>query len=131
MSGGRLIVRSPVALEPYAKHLLEYLKHWAEKAPGRTFLAERNAANHWRKISYRETLARVRCIAQALLDRGLDADHPVMILSENSIENGLLQLAAMYIGVPVVPVSPAYSLLSDDFGKLRYIFNLIQPGLIY
>ncbi|MCH8172286.1 MAG: feruloyl-CoA synthase [Proteobacteria bacterium] len=131
LSGGRLIVRSPVALEPYAKHLLEYLKYWAEKAPGRTFLAERDAANHWQKISYRNTLQRVRSIAQALLDRGLKVERPVMILSENSIENGLLQLAAMYIGVPAVPVSPAYSLLSDDFGKLRYIFNLIQPGLIY
>ncbi len=30
-----------------------------------------------------------------------------MILSDNGIENGLLQLGAMYLGVPVVPTSPA------------------------
>lgn len=126
-----LIVRSPVKLEPYANHLLEYLTQWAESAPDRSFLAEREADGNWQKLSYRETLGRVRSIAQALLDRGLDAEHPVMILSENSIETGLLQLAAMYAGVPVVPVSPAYSLMSGDFGKLRYVVGLIQPALIY
>jgi len=128
---GQLIVRSPVALERYAKHLLEYLIEWAGDAPEQAFLAERDAAGRWQEISYRDTLSQVRCIAQALLDRGLDDDHPVMILSENSIENGLLQLAAMYVGVPVVPVSPAYSLMSDDFGKLRHVFDMIQPAMIF
>lgn len=120
-----------MALEPYAKHLLEYLTQWAGDAPERDFLAERDAAGTWQKISYLETLTKVRRIAQALLDLDLDADHPLMILSENSIENALLQLAAMYIGVPVVPVSPAYSLMSDDFGKLRHVFELVQPLLVF
>jgi feruloyl-CoA synthase len=111
--------------------LLEYLAQWASSEPERTFIAARDAADNWQKVSYQETLERVRSIAQALLDRGLDAAHPVMILSENSIENGLLQLAAMYVGVPAVPVSPAYSLMSDDFGKLRYVVDLIQPALIF
>ncbi|MEE8258143.1 MAG: feruloyl-CoA synthase [Sphingomonadales bacterium] len=131
LGDGRLLVRSPVVLEPYAKHLLEYLGQWAENTPDRIFLAERDAAGTWQKVSYRDTLTRVRRVAQALLGLGLDGDHPVMILSENSIENALLQLATMYIGVPVVPVSPAYSLMSDDFGKLRHVFNQIQPRLIF
>ncbi|HLF31053.1 MAG TPA: AMP-binding protein, partial [Xanthomonadales bacterium] len=131
LGDGCLIVRSPVQLEPYANNLLEYLTHWAEREPDRSFLAERDALGNWQKLSYRETLKRVRSIAQALLDRGLNAQRPVMILSENSIEAGLLQLAAMYAGVPVVPVSPTYSLMSGDFGKLRYVVGLIQPALIY
>jgi len=131
LDNGRLIVRSPVALEPYARHLMEYLIKWAGDAPKRTFLAERDGPGKWTKISYGDTFATVRGIAQGLLDRGLDAGNPIMILSENSIENALLQLAAMYIGVPVVPVSPAYSLMSDDFGKLRHVFDLVQPGLIF
>ena len=131
LGSGCLIVRSPVPLQTYPKHLLEYLAQWASSEPERTFIAARDAADNWQKVSYQETLERVRSIAQALLDRGLDAAHPVMILSENSIENGLLQLAAMYVGVPAVPVSPAYSLMSDDFGKLRYVVDLIQPALIF
>jgi len=129
--GGCLLVRSPIGLEPHARHLLEHLEHWAVEAPGRTFLAERDAADGWRRVSYREALLLVRSIAQGLLDRGLSADRPVMILSDNGIENGLLQLAAMYAGIPVAPVSPAYSLMSEDFGKLRHIFDLVRPALVY
>lgn len=131
LPGGCLLVRSPVDLQHYPDHLLEYLLQWAQREPDRTFLAERGPAGQWQKISYRDTLARVRAIAQALLDRKLDAARPVMILSDNSIDSGVLQLAAMYVGVPVVPVSPAYSLLSEDFGKLRYVVELIEPALIF
>ncbi len=131
LGGGCLIVRSPVRLEPYPQNLLHYLAHWAEIEPERAFLAERDAVDCWRTVCYAETLERVRCIAQALLDRRLDAGHAVMILSDNSIESALLQLAAMYVGVPAVPVSPAYSLMSKDFSKLRYVVDLIQPALIF
>ena len=128
---GRLLLRSPVALEPYARSLLAYLIRWAKEAPQRTFLAEREGSGAWRRLSYADTHHQVRRIAQALLDRGLDGRRPVMILSDNSIESGLLQLAAMHVGVPAVPVSPAYSLISDDFAKLRRVFALIRPGLIF
>ena len=73
----------------------------------------------------------MEAIAQSLLDRGLSVDRPLIILSDNGTENALLQLASMYVGVPVVPVSPAYSLMSQDFEKLKYIFDLIRPGLIF
>jgi len=131
LGGGRLLVRSPVKLEPYSKHLLEYLLQWAERQPDRTFLAERDDTGEWQHLSYAEALKRVRSIAQALLDRRLDDRRAVMILSDNSIENALLQLAAMYVGVPAVPVSPAYSLMSKDFGKLRHVAGLIRPALIF
>jgi len=73
----------------------------------------------------------VRRIAQGLLVRGLDGSTPVAILSENSIDHALLALAAMHVGVPVAPISPAYSLVSKDFAKLKAIFELLRPGLVW
>ena len=131
LPNGGCILRSPVALEPYAEHTCSWLIEWARKAPKRTFLAERPSGGDWRRISYAEALGAVRSIAQSLLDCGVTAGRPVMLLSENSIANALLQMAAMFIGVPAVPVSPAYSLMSQDFGKLKYVFELVEPCVVF
>ena len=128
---GGFILRSPMALEPYADHICSWLIDWAQKAPDRTFLAERPADGDWNGISYRKALDSVQSIAQSLLDRGVSSKRPVMLLSENSIANALLQMAAMFIGVPTVPVSPAYSLKSQDFGKLKFIFDLVEPSVVF
>src|SRR5436189_2037765 len=128
--GGKIYLRSPQQLAPYARCITEWLVRWSDKAPERTFLAERKGEG-WRKLSYRETYGAVRRIAQALLDMNLGADRPVAILSDNSIDNALLSLGAMHVGIPVAPISPAYSLMSKDFGKLKYIFELLQPGLVF
>jgi len=104
LPGGGLILRSPMQLEPCAANICSYLVDWAELAPRRTFLAERSADGGWRRISYSEALVAVRALAQALLDSGASVDRPIMILSGNSIENGLLQLASMFVGLPVSPV---------------------------
>ena len=131
LQGGGLVLRSPLKLESYAANICSYLVDWAEQAPERTFLAERSVTGDWRSVTYGEALASVRGLAQALLARGVSEDRPLMILSDNSIENGLLQLAAMFTGIPVSPVSPAYSLMSRDFGKLRHVFDLVRPKLVY
>src|SRR6059058_5860764 len=127
---GNLYLRSPQKLAPYARCVTEWLVQWSDKAPTRTFLAERKG-DGWRELSYRETYGAVRRIAQALLDLGLGPERPVAILSDNSIHHALLALAAMHIGVPAAPISPAYSLISRDFGKLKAIVSLIQPKLIF
>src|SRR5687768_343465 len=127
---GSMLLRSPQKLAPYARCVTEWLVQWSDKAPERTFLAER-AGERWRKLSYRETYGAVRRIAQALLERGLGPERPVAILSDNGIDQALLALGAMHVGTPVAPVSPAYSLMSKDFGKLRYIFELVKPGLVF
>jgi feruloyl-CoA synthase len=131
LPGGGFILRSPMALEPYASNLCEYLIQWAAKTPERSFLAERDPEGGWRKVTFGAALGHVRSIAQALLDRDMTPDRPVMILSDNAIENGLLQLGAMYAGIPVAPTSPAYSLVSRDFGKLKHCFDLVRPGLVF
>ncbi len=127
---GSMLLRSPQKLGPFARCVTEWLVHWSDRAPERIFLAERSK-DGWRKLSYRETYGAVRRIGQALLDRNLNAQSPVAILSDNSIDHALLALGAMHVGVPVAPVSPAYSLMSKDFGKLKSIFELVKPGLVY
>ncbi len=131
LQGGGLVLRSPLKLESYAANICSYLVDWAEQAPERTFLAERSVTSDWRSVTYGEALVSVRALAQALLAHGVSEDRPLMILSDNSIENGLLQLAAMFTGFPVSPVSPAYSLMSRDFGKLKHVFDLVRPKLVY
>jgi feruloyl-CoA synthase len=128
---GTLVLRSPQKLGPYARCVTEWLVQWSDRAPERVFLAERQASGAWKKTTYREAYGEVRRIGQALLDRGLGAERPVAILSDNSVDHALLSLGAMHVGVPVAPVSPAYSLMSKDFGKLKYIFELVRPGLVY
>jgi len=127
---GAVLLRSPQPLRPHARAVGDWLVQWHERAPGRTFLAERKGEG-WRRVSYAEAWASARRIGQALLDLGLGPDRPVAILSDNSVEHALLALGAMHAGVPVAPISPAYSLMSKDFAKLGQIFALLRPGLVY
>ena len=127
---GTMLLRSPQPLGPTVRCVTEWLVHWAQEAPQRTFLAERSG-DGWRRVSYLEAHGAARRIGQALLDRGLGPERPVAILSDNGIDHALLSLGAQHVGVPVAPVSPAYSLMSRDFGKLRHIFELVRPGLVY
>jgi feruloyl-CoA synthase len=127
---GTLILRSPQKLGPYSRCITEWLMQWSDLEPSRAFLAERKGGA-WRTVSYREACGAVRRIGQALIERGLDAERPVAILSDNSIDHALLALGAMHVGIPAAPVSPAYSLMSKDFGKLKAIFELVKPGLVY
>src|SRR5437016_30455 len=127
---GSIVLRSPQKLGAYARCVTEWLVHWSDHSPERVFLAERSG-DGWRRISYRESYGAVRRIGQALLNLGLNQERPVAILSDNSIDHALLALGAMHVGVPVAPISPAYSLMSGDFGKLKSIFELVQPGLTF
>jgi len=128
--GGVRYVASPHALGAYPANVTERLAHWAGHTPERTFLAARSG-DGWERLDYATAFARVQRIAQALLDRGLSADRPVAVLSENGIDHALLGLGAMHAGIPYVPVSPAYSLVSQDFSKLKGVCGIVRPGLIY
>jgi feruloyl-CoA synthase len=123
-------MRPPLWRAPHARAVGDWLVQWAARAPDRVVLAER-AGDAWRKVTYREALDAARRIGQSLLDRGLDASRPLAILSDNSVDHALLALGAMQVGVPVAPISPAYSLMSKDFAKLKAIFGLLRPGLAW
>ncbi len=131
---GGWVLRSRQALAPYPRSLGEHLLRWAREAPDRTFLAERPAGNpegDWRRVSYGAAREAVFAIASALLARGLGPERPVAVLSDNGVDHALLQLGALHVGIPVAPISPAYSLLSRDHAQLRYLLALTRPGLVY
>ena len=128
---GSFLLRSPQPLGPYPAKLTERLEHWAHATPDRIFLAQREASGSWRTVTYAQALASARAIGEALLKRNLSPERPIVILSGNDIEHALLGLAAIYVGIPYAPISPAYSLVSQDFARLRAIFDLITPGLIF
>jgi feruloyl-CoA synthase len=127
---GAMVLRSPRPLAAYPATLGERLAHWAAAAPERVLIGER-AGDGWRTVTYGEAWTRVRRLGAALLARGLGPRRPLAILSDNGVDNALLQLAAMHVGVPAVPVSPAYSLVSQDLVNLRHIAGLVRPGLVY
>jgi feruloyl-CoA synthase len=129
---GTLLIRARQELGPYPDRITERLIHWAERTPDRVFMADRDpASGAWRTVTYAQTLAQVRAIGAALLRRNLAAERPIMILSGNDIEHALLGLAAVHVGIPHAPISPAYSLVSTDFAKLRHIVRLLTPGLVF
>jgi len=127
---GGMILRSSDPLRPFARAVGEWLVQWATAAPQRCFLAERSD-HDWRRVTYGQTLDAVRRIGSSLLARGLTPSTPIAILSDNSINHALLALGAMHAGLPVAPISPAYSLVSKDHAKLKGIFELLQPGLVF
>ena len=127
---GTLLLRSPHRLGPYPTKLTERLEHWAARVPDRVLFAQRDATGGWRNLTYAAALDQARRIGQALLARRLSSERPIAILSGNDIEHALMGLAAIYVGIPYVPISPAYSLISQDFGKLRHVFELLTPGLV-
>ncbi len=129
---GTVLLRSAEALAEYPARLTDRLEHWARVAPDRTLIARRAAGGgDWIRHGFAQVLAHARAIGQALVQRGLSAERPVAILSDNDLEHFLLTMGAMWAGVPWVPISPAYSLLSQDHAKLRHIVSVTTPGLIF
>jgi feruloyl-CoA synthase len=127
---GALVLRSHEALADHPAHLGLRLRDWAEREPGRVFLAERQN-DGVRRITYGEAWRMARALATRMIDDGLGPGRPVMVLSDNSVDHALIGLGAMIAGVPVAPVSAAYSLLSQDHAKLRTMHAMLEPGWIF
>jgi feruloyl-CoA synthase len=124
-------------LEPPVS-LVERMAHWVQVQPDQTFMARRaapaqagQARGDWQHLTYAQAWGKARAIAQAFIDRGLSAERPVVILSENSLEHALMALGALIAGVAYVPASPPYSLVSQDYDKLHHIMRLCTPGLVF
>ena len=136
-ANGTTYLSAEQALQPYAHRMTDRLIHWANLTPDRVLYARRAPATasgpsgDWQTLTFKEALAAARNIGQALLDRGLNAEKPLAILGENSLEHAMLALGSMYVGIPYCAVSPAYSLVSQDFDKLRHVLDTLTPGLVY
>lgn len=128
---GCWLLRSLDTLREYPVRYTEYLARWASARPNSIVLAQRNATGEWRKLTYGAAYEQIQRIAGALLQRGLSAERPLVILSGNSIEHALLTWAAMHIGVPAAPISPAYSLVDPEVARVKHAVTLLTPGLVY
>ena len=135
-AAGTHYLQAQAPLEAFPQRMTDRLQHWVRTAPDRIFIARREkladgSTGDWNRITYQAAWARARNIAQGLVNRGLSAERPVVILSENDIEHALLSLGCLIAGVPFVPTSPAYSLISQDFAKLRHVLQTVTPGLVF
>jgi feruloyl-CoA synthase len=133
---GTHYLKADQALQEFPERLSDRLRHWAQEVPERTMFARRvkqadGSFGDWRHVNYQEAWSTARNIAQGLIDRGLNAERPVVILSENSLEHALLTLGCMLAGVPFVPTSPPYSLVSVDYDKLKHVLKTVTPGLVF
>ena len=130
---GCVLLSAGESLASYPERFTAHLLRWAAERPEQPFLAQRSLApgRPWLFLSYAETLRRVRCLGQALLDLGLSADRPLALLSGNGFEHALLTLAALHVGVPAVPISPSYSLLDPAASRVLHALGLVTPGLVF
>ena len=133
---GTRYLQADQALQAFPDRLTDRLQHWAHTKPHQTFMARRvkntdGTLGDWRHITYAQAWQTARSIAQSVLDRGLSAERPVVILSENSLEHALLALGCLIAGVPYVPTSPPYSLVSVDYDKLKHVLRTVTPGLVF
>ena len=133
---GTHYLKADQELQAYPDRLTDRFQHWATNKPNQTLFARRvkladGTLGDWRHVTYAQAWATARNIAQALINRGLNAERPVVILSENNLEHALLALGCMVAGVPFVPTSPPYSLISQDYDKLKHVLRTVTPGMVF
>ena len=133
---GTHYLKADQELQAYPDRLTDRFQHWATNKPNQTLFARRvklsdGTLGDWRHVTYAQAWVAARNIAQALINRGLNAERPVVILSENSLEHALLALGCMVAGVPFVPTSPPYSLISQDYDKLKHVLRTVTPGMVF
>jgi feruloyl-CoA synthase len=129
--GGVVLLRSPRQLGDRPTSVVWWLRHWAKLRPAQTVLAQRGDDGGWRRVNYAEAFEYVRSLAAALRAAGGGADRPLVILSENSIEQALITWAAHWACVPLAPVSPAYALSAGGLERLRGVLGLVEPWLVF
>jgi feruloyl-CoA synthase len=129
---GSIWLKSTTPLRQHARCVGDWLEQWARQRPERIFLGGRSSVDApWTTLTYKDASRQVRSVAAWILAQGLSVERPLVILSDNSIDHALLALAAMHVGVPIAAISPAYSLMSKDFDKLKSMIGLLDPGAIY
>jgi len=122
-------MRSTEPLRDYDNRVGDWLDRWAADAPNRIFVVEQTPSGE-RSISYLEAREAVLLLAEGLLGYGLSPERPLAILAANGIDHALVMLAALYVGIPIAPIAPAYALQSIDYAKLSYAFKLLTPGMV-
>ncbi len=133
LESGAFVLRSPEPLRPHARCVGEWLEHWAAHTPTALAFAEPAAGGSgWARLDWRTLRQRVGAVAQALLDMQLPAGKPVVVLSDNSLDHLVLELACMQVGRPVCPITSGYSRLAQgDYTRIHGILATLDPALVY
>ena len=132
LGDGAFVLRSPEPLQPHARCVGEWLEHWAEHTPGAVAFAEPAPGGGWARLDWRTLRKRVGAVAQALLDLPLPAGKPVAVLSDNSLDHLVLELACMHVGRPICPITSGYSRLAQgDYSRIHGILATLDPALVY
>jgi len=126
-----IYLKSNIPLGSHPNKITECLAYWAQNIPETVFLAQRGENGSWITLTYLEAWQKIQHIGQFIVDSGASKERPIAILSGNSLEHGLFALAAMHVGIPYAPISPAYALKSTDYAKLKHCIDLLTPGLIF
>lgn len=130
-SDGSLVLSSPLEWKPCDWRITDCLPNWAEVAPNRVFLAQRNVKGGWDEISYGEAWSQVRAVGQSLIEMGAKPADRLAILSGNSIENAVISFAAMSIGVILAPISPNYTLMPGGLARLKEVAEVLRPNFVF
>jgi len=127
---GSVVLTARAELGDYPVSVVHALRRWADVDPGHPLVARR-VEGEWATRGYGEVVSAANAVGQALLDRGLGPERPLLILSGNSLEHFVVSFGALTAGVPVIPVSVAYSLLSKDHARIKEIALLAKPGAVF
>jgi len=128
---GSYILKSNIDMGELEKNVGAYLRRSAAEFPEMPFLVRCSGEETWPILTYREAREKADQVSSWLLAHSYGQDKPIVILSGNSFAHALLSLGAVQVGVPVVPLSPSYSLMGNDFTKLKYAVDLVEPGMIF
>lgn len=130
-SDGVLILTSPLEWKPCDWRITDFLPRWADAAPDRVFLAQRNVKGGWDEITYVEAWSQVQALGQSLIDMGAEPADKLAVLSGNSIENAVISFAAMSIGVILAPISPNYTLMPGGIARLKDVAEVLRPDFVF
>lgn len=130
-SDGALILTSPLEWKPCDWRITDFLPSWADAAPDRVFLAQRNVKGGWDEITYVEAWSQVQAVGQSLIDMGAKPADKLAVLSGNSIENAVISFAAMSIGVILAPISPNYTLMAGGIARLKDVAEVLRPNFVF
>lgn len=128
---GSLIVRCAVPLKPREPHIPGLLQRNARTRPQHVWMAQRRGPQReWQHLTYGDAAAQVDAVTRFLLSLQRPGA-AVMVLSGNSLEHGMLELAAMQARMPYAPTTPAYALLAKDLSRLKAMADLLEPAVVF
>ncbi len=129
-SDNSILLRARAPLGAVAKRSTDWLDDWAVKTPDAVFLAERSAEG-WKEVSYSAARDRAIALAAGLLSLGLGPKKPILIISGNSVDHGILAMAAQYVGIPIVPLAEQYALIPPARTQIDFAASVVKPGMVF